>query len=132
MTQEKGHKHSHNPIDHAWENGCVIVAAATLENDSLAYPAFYEKYIAVTVNTEDNMVIPPIANGHWVDIAAPGIRIYSTLPNDSYGIRSGASCFTAFVSGNATLLFGTLEDGNKDAKLNEEIRITIENNYFDI
>ena len=67
-----------------------------------------------------------------VNIAVPGIRIYSTLPNDSCGIRSGASCPTTFVNGITTHLFGTLEDGNKDAKLNEEIRITIENNFFDI
>ena len=119
-------------VNYAWENGCVVVAAANLENESMIYPAYYEKCIAVTVNRQDNMIIPLVNNGHWVDIAAPGDRIYSTLPNDSYGIKSGASCSTAFVSGIAALLFSTLDDDNGDGKLNDEVRIAIENNYFDI
>ena len=121
-----------NAIDYAWENGCIIVAAANLGNAPLAYPAYFDKCIAVTVNREDNLIIPLIDNEHWVDVAAPGTRIYSTLPNNSYGIRRGASCSTALVSSVAAILYSTLDDDNENGKLNDDVRLTIENNYFDI
>jgi subtilisin family serine protease len=39
-----------------------------------------------------------------VDLAAPGQNILSTLPNDTYGIMTGTSQATAFVTGAAVLL----------------------------
>ncbi len=40
-----------------------------------------------------------------VDVAAPGKHIYSTLPNNQYGYKSGASMATAYVTGVAALLW---------------------------
>ncbi len=42
--------------------------------------------------------------GEYVDVAAPGIGIYSTLPEDCYGFMEGTSCSAAYVSGTAALL----------------------------
>jgi thermitase len=125
-------KELQNAIDYAWENGCIIVAAANLDNQSLVYPAGYDKCIDVTMNRQDNMIIPMLDSGNWVDMAAPGHQIYSTLPHNSYGIKSGASCSTAFVSGIAALSFSTLEDNNGDGKLNDEVRMFIESHRFDL
>ena len=38
-----------------------------------------------------------------VDLAAPGVEVYSTLPNNSYGSRSGTSMATPHVTGAAAL-----------------------------
>lgn len=121
-----------NAIDYAWESGCLIVAATNFDSESLVYPACYERCIAVTVNGRDNTIIPLVENGSWVDIEAPGRQIYSTLPHNSYGMKSGASCSTAFVSSIAALLFSTLDDNSGDGKLNDEVRILIESNCFEI
>ena len=125
-------KELENAIDYAWENGCIIVAATNLENESLVYPACYEKCIAVAVNRKDSMIVRLVDHGNWVDIAAPGHQIYSTLPHNSYGMRSGASCSTAFVSGIAALLFSTFDDTDEDGKLNDEVRILIESSLFNL
>ena len=45
-----------------------------------------------------------------VDIYAPAINIYSTLPNDTYGIKSGTSFAAPYVSGVAALLLSIKND----------------------
>jgi subtilisin family serine protease len=60
-------------------------------------------------------------------VAAPGFNIYSTLPDNSYGYKSGTSFASAYVSGLAALLFSVVADTNGDGKLNDEIWAAIEN-----
>ena len=42
-------------------------------------------------------------SGEWIDLAAPGSDIYSALPDNSYGYKSGTSFACAYVSGIAAL-----------------------------
>jgi thermitase len=65
--------------------------------------------------------------GGWVDMAAPGFDIYSTLPGNEYGYKTGTSFATAYVSGLAAILFDTLADANGDGYLNDEVRAALEN-----
>lgn len=114
-------------VNYAWNNGAVIIAAAG--NDGSAapvYPASYENCIAVTA-VQENGALAPLANhGDWVDVAAPGLDIYSTLPGDSYGYKHGTSFAAAYVSGLASLLFTFAADTNGDGNLNDEVRRAIE------
>lgn len=114
-------------IDYAWENGAIIVAAAGNGGSTIpVYPASYENCIAVTA-LKDNGELAPLANyGDWVNAAAPGFNIYSTLPGDSYGYKYGTSFATAYVSGLSALLFPVLEDTNGDGRLNDEVRQAID------
>ena len=48
--------------------------------------------------------------GHWIDVAAPGEGIYSTIPGDNYGTMTGTSQATPVVSGLAGLLLGANSD----------------------
>jgi subtilisin family serine protease len=77
--------------------------------------------------TKQDGTLAPLSNhGDWVDAAAPGFNIYSTLPQNSYGYKTGTSFATAYVSGLAALLFNVVSDSNGDGKLNDEVRVAIE------
>ena len=119
-----------NAINYAWENGVVVVAAAgNGGSDIPVYPAAYEHCIAVTA-VDDNSNLIPLANyGDWVDIAAPGYKIYSTLPGNNYGYFYGTSFATAYISGLAAKIFPTIQDSNNDGKSNDEVRQLILNNF---
>ena len=114
-------------VDYAWNHGVVIVAAAGNEgSQSPIYPAYYENCIAVGATKQDDTLAPLSNYGDWVDVFAPGLYIYSTLPDDCYGLRSGTSFATPFVSGLAALLFDVVSDTNGDGRLNDEVRAAIE------
>lgn len=54
-----------------------------------------------------------IIGGHGkesVDIAAPGTRIYSTLPNGEYGYQTGTSMATPYVAGAIAYLYSVASD----------------------
>lgn len=115
-------------VNYAWSRGVVIIAAAGNEgSESPVYPACYENCIAVAAIRQDDTLAPLSNYGDWIDVAAPGFDIYSTLPDNSYGYKSGTSFASAYVSGLAALLFSVVTDTNGDGKLNDEIRAAIEN-----
>jgi len=114
-------------VDYAWRKGVVIVAAAGNDGSELpVYPAYYDNSIAVAAIQETGTLAPLSNYGNWVDVAAPGFNIYSTLPNNCYGYKHGTSFATAYVSGLAALLFPLVTDMNGNGRLNDEVRQAIE------
>lgn len=116
-------------VKYAWNNGCVLVAAAGNDDtDAPLYPAYYDNCIAVAA-TDDKDAKASFSNyGVWVDIAAPGVGIFSTLPNHNnrigiknYGSLSGTSMATPHVSGVAALVWTT-----KYGMSNTDVRNRIE------
>ncbi|HEY32101.1 MAG TPA: S8 family serine peptidase [Dehalococcoidia bacterium] len=65
-------------------------------------------------------------HGDWVDVVAPGFEIYSTLPGNSYGYKSGTSFAAVHVSGLAAFLFPVTTDSNGNGRVNDEVRAMIE------
>jgi len=120
-------------IDYAWSKGVVVVAAAGNSGNTMPmYPAYYTNCIAVAA-TDANDAMAYFSNyGDWVDVAAPGASIYSTLKNNSYGYMSGTSMASPHVAGLAALVFTAVSDANGDGKLNDEVRSRIEANCDDI
>ncbi len=114
-------------VDYAWDNGALVIAAAGNDGNSLpVYPAACENCLAVTA-IQENGALAPLANyGDWVDVAAPGMYIYSTLPGNKYGYKHGTSFATAYVSGLAAVLFSLATDTSGDGRLNDEVRRAIE------
>lgn len=114
-------------IDYAWNHGAVIIAAAGNGGGSAPqYPAYYDRCIAVTGVKEDSSRAPLASYGDWVDVAAPGYQIYSTLPGDEYGYKTGTSQAVAYVSGVAALLYSIAVDSDGDGRVNDEVRAAIE------
>jgi thermitase len=115
-------------VKYAWNMGVLVVAAAGNNiNDIPVYPAGYENVLAVAALTMDDCLAPLSNHGKWVDVAAPGMNIYSLLPNNSYGYKTGTSFATAHVSGLAAVLFSIAVDTNGNGRVNDEVRRAIEN-----
>jgi thermitase len=122
-----------NAINYACSKGVVVVAAAGNNGStSPSYPACYTNCIAVAA-TDAHDALPSWSNyGDWVDVAAPGVSIYSTLKENGYGYKSGTSMASPYVAGLAGLVFATVSDANGDGNLNDEVRSRIEANCDDI
>ncbi|MBT4385066.1 S8 family serine peptidase [Candidatus Peregrinibacteria bacterium] len=79
-------------VNNAYEDGIFIVSAAGNNGNSRGfYPASYEHTIAVASVDGEGNKMSKSNYGHWVDIAANGQFIYSSLPGDQYGVKSGTS-----------------------------------------
>ena len=91
--------------------GAVLVAAAGNSNtDKKSYPAGYKNVIAVAA-TDKNDYRASFSNyGDWVDVAAPGVDILSSIPDDKYESYSGTSMACPHVSGLAGLIFSNNKD----------------------
>jgi len=114
-------------VNYAWSKGAILVAAAGNKGGSEAsYPAYYVNCLAVAGTNENNSLALLSSYGDWVDVAAPGFNIYSELPQNQYGYKTGTSSAGAHVSGVAALVFSITEDDNGNGTLNDEVRAAIE------
>ncbi len=103
-------------LNYAHEQGVVVVASAGNGNTyQKSYPAAYDKVIAVAA-TDINDGRAEFSNyGNWIDVAAPGCEIFSTMPtynvamnnlgyNRNYDYCDGTSMSCPIVVGLAALL----------------------------
>lgn len=89
----------------AKHNGILVVAAAgNYDSDTYFYPAAFDHVLAVANTDYDDKKAHDSNYGEWVDLAAPGMDILSTMPMDDYDFQSGTSMSAPIVSGIAALL----------------------------
>jgi thermitase len=121
----------HDAVELADKKGILFVAAAGNErsNSDQAhyYPADYglKNIISVTAIDPSTEVLSSSNYGVLtVDIAAPGQNILSCLPNNSYGLMTGTSQATAFVTGAAALIMSHKNQYFKAAEVKNYILAT--------
>jgi thermitase len=115
-------------VNYAWSRGAILIAAAGNKGGSEpSYPAYYDNCLAVAGTNENNSLALLSSYGDWVDVAAPGFNIYSELPQNQYGYKTGTSAAGAHVAGVAALVFSIAEDSNGNGAVNDEVRWAIEN-----
>ncbi|MCM2352423.1 MAG: S8 family serine peptidase [Pseudobdellovibrio sp.] len=105
--------HELQAIQDARKQGIVMVVAAGNEQEDTDviryYPASYklDNMISVAAIQKDGGLTTFSNYGkNTVDLAAPGKSIFSTLPKNRYGILSGTSQATAFVTGHLAAVMG--------------------------
>jgi subtilisin family serine protease len=95
----------HDAIQYASASGVVLVAAAGNSASSAeTYPAAYDEVIAVTGTDENDDSYSETNFGDWVELAAPAVKIYSTVYDDSYANKTGTSMAAPHVAGVAALV----------------------------
>jgi thermitase len=120
-------------VNYAWSQGAILITAAGNKGGSEpSYPAYYVNCLAVAGTNENNSLALLSSYGDWVDVAAPGFNIYSELPQNQYGYKTGTSAAGAHVSGVAALVFSVAEDSNGNGAVNDEVRWAIENSCTSI
>lgn len=113
-----------NAVEHAYDVGVLLVASAGNEfTDEKLYPAAHPEVMAISA-TDDRDLRAIFSNfGDWIDLAAPGIDIYSTTYNDSYCFMDGTSMAAPFVAGAAALVWSNCPEMNHNL-VRSHLRLT--------
>jgi thermitase len=111
-------------VDYAASKNVVLIAAAGNYNlGDPFYPAANPKIIAVGATDSADQKSGFSNFGNWVDVAAPGSGILSTIPNNQYASFDGTSMASPNASGVAGLLIAYAGKGNVTA---DEVRFAME------
>jgi subtilisin family serine protease len=110
-------------INRANANGILFVVAAgnkSFNNDEVPdYPSNYKAPNLISVAALSNQSLFAIFSNYGpstVHLGAPGVGIYSTLPNNKYGYLSGTSMAVPQVSGAAALILSKCNLNTSDLK----------------
>jgi len=114
-----------NAIVNANSHNVVVVFAAGNSNRNTdvtpQYPGVYPQVIAVAAIDQQGLKADFSNFGGNVDVCAPGVNIYSSLPDDSHGFLDGTSMAAPHVAGLAALVWSAAP-----CLTNREVRRIIE------
>lgn len=92
-------------VSYAFTKGTVVVAAAGNSDTSYStYPAAYDGAFGVSATDVFDRITQFSNFGNYIDFAAPGEQIYSTVAGSSYDYMSGTSMASPVVAGVVALI----------------------------
>ena len=94
----------HDAVARAYYAGITIICAAGNNGGAVIYPAAYPEVIAVSATDSSDTLASWSSRGPEVDLAAPGVSIYSTYKGTGYETLSGTSMASPHVTAAAALL----------------------------
>lgn len=104
-------------MQYAATRGVVMVAAAGNDgscDECVIFPASADETIAVSATDENDDLASFSSTGPEVDLAAPGVDVLSTIPDNRYGYASGTSMAAPHVSAAAAVLIASGVSDRKD------------------
>jgi subtilisin family serine protease len=112
-----------------FEEDIVVVAAVGNDGPAAdpAYPAAYEPVIAVTAVDREGRFYRRAIQGQQVDIAAPGVNVWTAASISGARLKTGTSFAVPFVSAAAALLrearpdLSAVEIGNELRRLARDL-----------
>ncbi len=91
----------HHAVRELTKAGIVVVAAAGNEGPGAppSYPAAYEEVIAVTAVDRNLAAYRYASRGDHIDLAAPGVDVWTALPGRREGPQTGTSFAVPYRDG---------------------------------
>lgn len=101
------------------KKGMVFVAAAGNEGPTAepSYPAAYAPVIAVTAVAKDRRVYSYANRGRHIDLAAPGVDIWTAVPGEREGFYTGTSFAAPFATALVATVYASTPEQRKDKLL---------------
>jgi subtilisin len=119
-------------INYASSKGVIVVMAAGNDGDSSPdYPARYASKTGIAVGAVDrNNNMPDFSNRSGTNeisyVTAPGVKVYSSVPNNQYATYSGTSMAAPHVAGVVALMLSA-NPSLTDAQVRQIVAETAEN-----
>jgi subtilisin family serine protease len=100
-------------VQRAINNGIIVVSSVGNGGPTAepAYPAAFEDVLAVTAVDEQESLFGRANRGSYIDLAAPGVNIFTTSPAGTFDLATGTSMATAHVTGLIALLLSMNKQG---------------------
>ena len=119
-------------INYASSKGVIVVMAAGNDGDSSPdYPARYASKSGIAVGAVDkNNNMPDFSNRSGANeisyVTAPGVKVYSSVPNNQYATYNGTSMAAPHVAGVVALMLSA-NPNLTDAQVRQIVAETAEN-----
>ncbi|WP_296622010.1 S8 family serine peptidase [Marivirga sp.] len=106
------------------ERDVVIVAAAGNTDAELDFfPASYDNVLSIGFVNADDSRNSNATYSDFIDLVAPGVSVYTTENNDTYGNDTGSSYAAPMVAGAAALIRSVFPEWNA-SQVMEQLRVS--------